>query len=175
MKYLKYLFVFLFMSCSSSKVIYDYDVKTDFSKYKTYSFFEDVGDGLNEIDAKRFTRSIERYLDSLGLKKVEKPDFYINVVSEKSDVPRNNNVGIGVGSGGGRRGGVGLGISTGISIGGNKINEKIAIDFVDAGSNQLFWQGIVNAKVKEKINPREREVFVNDLVKKILSKFPPSK
>lgn len=174
MKYLKYLFVFLLVSCSSSKVIYDYDVKTDFSKFKTYSFFEDVGGGLNEIDAKRFTRSIERYLDSLGFEKVEKPDFYINVVSEKSDVPRNNNVGIGVGSGG-RRGGVGLGISTGISIGGNKVNERIAIDFVDASSNQLFWQGVVNAKVKEKTNPSAREIFVNDLVKKILSKFPPTK
>lgn len=171
MKNLKYLFVFLLISCSASKVVYDYDAKTDFSTFKTYSFFEDVGDGLNEIDTKRFTRSIERYLDSLGLKKSEKPDFYINVISEKRDAQRNNNVGIGVG--GGRN--VGFGISTGISIGGKKINEKIAIDFVASNNNELFWQGIIDAKVKEKIKPKAREVLVDDFVKKILSKYPPSK
>lgn len=159
------------MSCSASKVIYDYDANTDFSTFKTYSFFIDVGEGLNEIDVKRFTRSIERYLDSLGLKKVEKPDFYINVISEKSDAPRNNNVGIGVG--GGRN--VGFGISTGITIGGKKINERIAIDFVASNNNTLFWQGIINAKVKENINPKERAVLVNNLIKKILSKYPPKK
>lgn len=158
------------MSCSTSKVIYDYDVKTDFSAYKTYSFFEDVGEGLNELDVKRFTRSIEGYLDSLGLKKVDKPDFYIHVISEKRDAPRNNSVGIGIGGGN-----VGFGVSTGISIGGKKINERIAIDFVASNNNELFWQGVINAKVREKIKPKDREILIHDLIKKILSKYPPKK
>lgn len=169
MKNLKYIFILILFGCSSSKVVYDYDAKTDFSQYKTYDFFEDVGDGMNEIDARRFTASLEHQLDSLGLKKNSKPTFYINVISEKSEIS-NDNVGIGIG-GGGRN--VGFGISTGISIGGKKLNEKITIDFVDAKDNQLFWQGVLNIKVREKIKPEDRVVLVQNIIKKILDKYPP--
>lgn len=175
MKYLKYLFICILMGCSSSKVVYDYDTKEDFSKYKTYAFFDDVGAGLNEIDTRRFTRSIERYLDSLGLKKVKKPDFYINVISERNEVPKNNNIGIGVGSGGGRRGGTSVGVTTGVSLGGNKIKEEIAIDFVAANNNQLFWQGVITKKYSDRIKPRTREAMVKEIIITVLSKFPPKK
>ncbi len=161
----------MLFGCSASKVVYDYDVKTNFVEYKTYAFFEDAGDGLNELDVKRFARAIEHELDSLGLQKSSTPDFFINFISEKRELPKNNNVGIGVG--GGRN--VGIGISTGISFGGNKINERITIEFVSFANNQLFWEGLLNAKVREKIKPEEREQLVNELVKKILSKYPPSK
>ena len=172
LKNLKYCIILLFLvGCSSTKVMYDYDTKTDFSKYKTYHFFEDTGDGLNELDVKRFTRSIDHILDSLQLKKSEAPSFFINVISEKSDVEQDD-FGIGIG-GGGRN--VGIGISTGISFGGKKINELITIDFVDAQSNKLFWQGVLNVKVREKIKPKERVALVEKIVKKILSNYPPKK
>lgn len=172
LKNLKYCIILLFLvGCSSSKVVYDYDTKTDFSKYKTYHFFEDAGDGLNELDIKRFTNSIDYVLDSLQLKKSETPSFFINVISEKSDVEQDD-FGIGIG-GGGRN--VGIGISTGISFGGKKINELITIDFVDAQSNKLFWQGVLNVKVREKIKPKDRVVLVERIVKKILSNYPPKK
>lgn len=171
MKNLKYIFILVLFGCSSSKVVYDYDGKTDFSQYKTFDFFEDVGDGMNEIDARRFTSHIENQLDSLGLQKKSTPNFYINVISEKSEIA-NDNVGIGIGSIGRN---VGFGISTGIPIGGKKINEKVTIDFVDAKDNQLFWQGILNIKVREKIKPEDRVLLVQDIVKKILEKYPPKK
>lgn len=168
MKYFRYIFLLLIIGCSSSKVVYDYDSKTDFTKFKTYAFFEDVGDGLNEIDTKRFVNSIENYLDSLGLRKNEKPDFYINLVSEKAELPKNNNVGVGVG---GRN--AGISISTGMLFGGNKIRETITIDFVESSNNKLFWQGILNTKVREKIKPEDREVLVDQIIAKILNKYPP--
>ena len=167
MKYFRYIFLLVTVGCSSSKVAYDYDEGTTFSKYKTYGFFEDAGEGLNDIDAKRFMESVGKHLDSLGFRKVEKPDFYINIVSEKAEIPKNNNVGIGVG------GNSGLSISTGIFFGGNKIKEKITIDFVESSNNKLFWQGVLNAKVKEKIKPEDRETLVGQMVSKILNKYPP--
>lgn len=163
--------LFLIMGCSSSKVVYDYDTKTDFSKYTTYHFFDDVGKGLNELDVKRFTRSIEAVLDSLQIQKSEKPRFFINVISEKSEIERDD---IGVGIGGGGRN-VGIGISTGISFGGKKINERITLEFVDSDSNLLFWQGTLDVKVREKIKPQDRVVLVNEIIKKMLSKYPPKR
>lgn len=160
---------FVILGCSSSKVVYDYDTKTNFTKYTTYHFFDDVGNGLNELDVKRFTRSVDAIMDSLQIKKTDKPSFFINVISEKSDVV-GDDVGVGIG-GGGRN--IGIGISTGISIGGNKINERITVDFVDAESNQLFWQGTMNVKVREKIKPKDREELVQNIIQKILSNYPP--
>lgn len=127
---------------------------------------------MNELDVKRFMSSIESHLDSLGLKKSEKPDVFINILSEKSELLNGNNVGIGIGSGGRN---VGIGISTGINLGGRKINERITIDFVDAKDNQLFWQGVLDVKVREKIKPKERVILVDQVVKKMLSKYPPKK
>jgi hypothetical protein len=161
--------LFLIAGCSSSKVVYDYDAKTDFSKYTTYHFFDDVGEGLNELDVKRFTRSIENVLDSLQIQKSEQPSFFINVISEKSDAV-GDDVGVGIG-GGGRN--IGIGISTGISFGGNKINERITLEFVDSASNTLFWEGVINVKVREKIKPEDRVVLVDKIIRKILSKYPP--
>ena len=68
---LRYVFIVLLFGCSSSKVIYDYDLKSDFSQYKTFLFFADAGKGLNELDLKRFKRSIESELD-IYIKSVEK-------------------------------------------------------------------------------------------------------
>ena len=73
MKNLKYIVLFILVGCSSSKVVYDYDVKTDFSKYKTYDYFEDVGNGLSELDVKRFIRAVNYRLDSLGINQNESP------------------------------------------------------------------------------------------------------
>lgn len=168
MKYFGCFLLLIIIGCSPSKVIYDYDMKTDFSNFKTYSFFEDAGNGLNEIDTKRFITSVEKYLDSLGFKKTVNPSFYINIVSEKTELPNNSNVGVGVGGGN-----PGVSISTGIFFGRNKIRERITIDFVRSSNNKLFWQGILNTKVKEKIKPEGREALVNQIIAKILNKYPP--
>ena len=170
MKNLKYIVLFLIFGCSSSKVVYDYDVKTDFSKYKTYDYFEDVGDGLSELDIKRFARAVNYHLDSLGINQNEKPDFYINIISEKNEV-QGNGIGIGLGTGGRN---VGVGVSTGITLGGKKFDETITVDFVNA-DNQLFWQGALTVKAREKIKPKERVVLVERIINQILSNYPPKK
>lgn len=171
MKNLKYVLVLLLFGCSTSKVVYDYDIRTDFSKYKTYDYFEDVGEGLNELDVKRFSRSMETYLNSLGINRNEKPNFYINIISEKSEIV-GDGIGIGIGTGGRN---VGVGVSTGITLGGKKLNERITIDFVDAENNKLFWQGVLDIKVREKIKPEDRVILVNNIISRILSRYPPKK
>ncbi|MGJ8743577.1 DUF4136 domain-containing protein [Polaribacter sp.] len=172
MKSLKYCLIFLLMSCSSSKVLVDYDDQTNFSEYKTYNFFENTGESLNEFDKRRILSAIDIEMQNLGFEFADVPDFFIDFKSKISKVQNNNTIGIGVGSGG-RNGG--FGISGGIPIGGKKLNEEITIDFVTPKKEALFWQGILNTKIKEKRTPEEKEIIYGEIIRKILKEFPPKK
>ncbi|QMU66336.1 MAG: DUF4136 domain-containing protein [Flavobacteriaceae bacterium] len=158
------------LGCTSGKVVYDYDVKTDFKKFKTFNFYDDVGGGLNELDIKRATVIIEKQLVDRGFQKSETPDFLINFISNRTESTDTNNVGIGVG--GGNR--VGFGISGGIAIGAKKEYEEFIVEFVNTENNQLFWQGISSKKVKVKMSPEEKERYRQLIVEKIFEKYPPS-
>ena len=170
MKQIKYLFLFLLMSCSTSKVLTDYDDEINFNDFKTYRFYEDLGKGLNELDIKRVTTIMNTELKELGFNEVEAPDFYINVISKLSEAQNNNTIGIGIGSGG-RNGG--FGISGGIPIGGKKLNEEFIVEFVNSKTNEIIWEGILNSTVKEKRKPEEKELHFKEIIKKILEKYPP--
>lgn len=169
MKNLKYLFLVLLMSCSTSKVITDYDDRINFSSFRTYAFYEDVGKGLNELDVKRVTSIMNTELNKLGIQKSENPDFFINIISNTTEATNNNTIGIGVGSGG-RNGG--FGISGGIPIGGKKLNEEFIVEFVNSKNNTLFWEAILNSSIKEKRPPEEKELHFQEIIRKILEKYP---
>ncbi len=171
MKLVRILFLLVLFGCNSGKIVYDYDDKVDFNQFRTFNFYEDAGAGMNDIDAKRTARIIESALISKGFKKSEAPDFLINFSSQKMDAEDNNRVGVGIG--GGRN--VGIGISGGIAIGSKKIREEFMIEFVNAKNDQLFWQGVSNKKIKEKIKPQEREIYLKEVVQKTFEKYPPSK
>lgn len=172
MRYLKFvflLFMFFLMSCGSSKVITDYDSNTDFKKYKTFDFYEDNGDNLNEFDVKRMTTAIKSELENVGMNQNYTPHFFIYFDAVTSEKQNNNTIGIGLGTGG-RNGGIG--VSGGIPIGGKKLDEEISIRFIDANKNQLFWEGSLTSTIKEKRKPEERTVYIQDIIKKILNEFP---
>ena len=171
MKYCKLLIILILVSCGSIDISSDYDSQTNFNAYKRFHFFEDAGKGLNELDVKRIHKSLTEGLQSIGLEKKDSPDFYINIVSEERVSEQRNTIGVGIG--GGRN--VGFGISGGIPIGGRKIHQQIVIDFVDAKSNQLIWQGVVSSEIKEKLTPKEKEIHYKKVVQKILEKYPPKK
>ena len=170
MKNLKFFFLFFLISCSSSKVITDYDSKTNFTRFKTFEFYDDNGDNLNELDVKRITSAIHQQLEIAGFKKAMKPDFFIYFDTKTSENQNNNTIGIGLGSGG-RNGGIG--ISGGIPIGGKKVNEEISIRFIKASSNELFWEGSLTSTIKEKRTPEERILYLQEVIRKIISKYPP--
>ena len=171
MKQLKYLFLIFIVGCSSSKVIYDYDSKTDFKVYKTFNYFEDAGEGLNELDVKRITDELTNGLQQKGMKLSEDPDMYINIISNESKKIDRSTIGIGMG--GGRN--VGFGISGGIPIGSKKMNQKLIIDFVKSENDELLWQGISNEAIKERTTPEEKLMHYKKVIEKILMNYPPKK
>lgn len=167
MRNIKYLLLVFLMSCSTSKVITDYDSETNFSNYKSFEFYNDNGENLNDFDVKRIESAIYNELNVLGFKEKSEPDFFIYFNTENSVVQNNNTIGIGLGSGG-------IGVSGGIPIGGKKINENLIIKFIDATNNSLFWEGALNSTIKEKRTPEERELYINKVVVSILQKYPPN-
>jgi hypothetical protein len=156
------------MSCSSSKVITDYDTKINFNDFVFFDFYEDVGKGLNEFDVKRVTEALKVELTKKGIRQNETPDFYINVISTISEAQNNNTIGIGIGGNNG-----GLGIPGGIPIGGKKLNEELIIEFVNSKTNSIIWEGILNSTIKEKRKPEEKVIHFQKIAKKILEKYPP--
>lgn len=172
MKHIKYLFLLLLVSCSTTKVVYDYDSEINFKAYKTFNFFEDAGEGLNELDVKRIKSELQNGLELKEMVLSEKPDLFINIVAKESKSLNRNTIGVGIGSGGGN---VGVGISGGIPIGSKKINQELFIDFVESKKNELVWQGIANSEIKEKMSPENKNTYYKKIIVEILSGYPPKK
>ena len=165
-------FLFLCLSCGVT-VNYDYDKNTDFSKYKSYSYFSNMDTGLSELDAKRLFNIMDNTMSLKGFTLSEDSDFIINIESSTYQENRSNSsVGGGVGGGGGNVGG---GISLGIPLGQANTSRQIKFDFVDARTNQLFWQAITNETDVPRDHPEEREEKLQQIVTKALDGFPPKK
>lgn len=165
-------FLFICLSCGVS-VNYDYEKNTDFSKYKSYSYFSNMNTGLSEFDAKRLFIALDEVMASKGFTLSEDSDFIINIESSTYQESQNNSS-LGVGGGGGG-GNVGGGISVGIPLGQANVSRQIKFDFVDANTNQLFWQAITSETDVPRDNPEEREAKFKQIVTKVLEGFPPKK
>ncbi|MCX7547893.1 DUF4136 domain-containing protein [Xanthomarina sp. F1114] len=165
-------FLFICLSCGVS-VNFDYDKTTDFSKYKSYSYFTNMNTGLSEFDSKRLFKALDDAMASRGFILSVNSDFIINIKSSTyEDAYNNSSLGVGVGGGGGNVGG---GISVGIPIGQANMSRQIKFEFVDANTNQLFWQAITSESDVPRDYPEEREAKFREIVAKVLEGFPPKK
>ena len=158
-------------SCSTVRVDYDYEKRTDFSAYKTYNYYLDMNTGLSELDSNRLRNALNDGLEIKGLKMSDSPDFLINIKSNTFQEARNNNVGVGVGGGGGNIGG---GISIGIPMGQAKTNREIVFEFVDENKTGLFWQAISSSAYQQNANPEVKEKQFRAVVDKVLTGYPPA-
>lgn len=158
-------------SCSSVKVVSDYDVQVDFSTYKTFAFYKKGIDkaSVSDLDKKRIMRAIENELNKKGLVKSTNPDILVSIFTksrEKVNVT-DNNFGYGFGWGynpwffG----------STNLNI--NQYTEgTLFIDFIDKNRKELIWQGIGSGALKLS-NVEKKELRINEFVNKIISAYPP--
>lgn len=158
------------LSCSPTKVYMDYDKNADLKAYKTYDYFISPNNGLNDLDNKRVLRVLDSVLPQKGLVHKTIPDFNVNFYAEIYTVENQNNIGIGLG--GGNRG-FGGGVSSGIPINTSKEMIAFTIEFVDGLNKELFWQTVVEARLKDKDTPVDREAFFREIVIKALDKYPP--
>ena len=71
-------------SCSSVKVISDYDTKVYFSSYKTFAFYKKGIDkaSVSDLDKKRIMRAIENELIKKGFTKSENPNLLVSIFTK---------------------------------------------------------------------------------------------
>lgn len=174
MKILKLLFLLclvILTSCSSVRVVSDYDTKVDFTSYKTFAFYKKGIDkaSVSDLDKKRIMRAVEAELVAKGFSKSVNPDILVSIFTKSREQVNvsDNNIGIGWGWGYnpwfyGR---------TNINI--NQYTEgTLFIDFIDKNTNELIWQGIGSGAMKMS-NIEKKEERINEFVYKIISTYPP--
>jgi hypothetical protein len=173
MQQIKYfLLLLVIFGCNTPQAVYDYDEKITFSNINTYQIYPDLVSNLSQLDEQRLITVLAEELAREGLSLSENPQIYVNFHTSEYQTASNNSLGIGVG-GTGRN--VGVGVSGGIPLGGSENYYQITFDFIDAQSDALIWQAIVDAKFDKDTSPQKREERLRAIVQKALKGFPPKK
>lgn len=158
-------------SCSTVKVVTDYDKNVNFNTYKSFAFYKPGIDKakISDLDKRRILRAIDAELGAKGMQKSEIADILVSIFTkenERVDV-YNNNFGWGWGWNPWWYGG-GWGTTVSSSTEG-----VLYIDFIDAKTNQLVWQGVGRAQLITTGDVDKKEARIQEIVKEILAKYPP--
>jgi hypothetical protein len=167
------------LSCSSQVAVNaDYDTSADFTKYKTYAWLDQVvpadkiPEGLgadNDITDRRIRNALTEEMAAKGfVETTTDPDlviFYHIGVEDKVDV---TDWGYSYASTGRYWGWDTRNVDT------YEYQEGILIvDFVDAKSKVLVWRGTAQ-KVLGNLTPEEADQAIKDIVKKLMTLYPPT-
>lgn len=138
----------------------NYEPGQDYTKYKTYNFYQAPGRSPNAssaaIDA-RLRAAVEQGLAEEGLTKAEQPDFW---VTSWIDV----------------KGRESLDPVTSYNAGAKALKGEegyqsgaLVLDFIDAATNQRYWRGVAMGDIAER-TPKDR---LEKAVTLILENYPP--
>ncbi len=165
--------LFVLCSCSSVKVVSDFENGTDFSSFSSFSIVEvDKGQtGVSDINLRRIMNAVNSELAAKGLKQMSGGDLEVHLhglVKDKTSTDVSTDY---YGYGYYRRG---FGYGTMVTrVDTYEYQEgSLIIDLVDSKKKELVWQGIGTARLNDK--PKGREERIQNAVKEILKAYPPS-
>ncbi len=165
-------------ACGGIQVNTDYDLETDFTRYRTFAWAEGSGGGddlrvAGDLMDQRFRRAIASELVSRGLEKAMsgQPDVFVGYQVALDDRIDYQTINTYYGSGWGYRGvygGVGASQTTAreYTVG------TLVIDVYDARQRDLVWRGSGEGRVRQARNPEESQEQINQAVTKIMMEFP---
>jgi hypothetical protein len=170
------LVLLLFSSCTSVRVLSDYDQKANFNTYKSYAFYKTGIDKaqISDLDKKRILKAIDGEMTYRGFTKSENPDVLISIFTkEKEQVDIYNNYwGMGY---------YGWGWNPwywGPGWGGSNVSShtegSLYIDIIDAKTKELVWQGKGVGNLGNMENPERKEKRIREFVTEILKAYPPN-
>ena len=171
-------------ACTGPNVHYDYDVRGDFAKYKSFDWYaapkeaKAMASGVvNPLMDARVHRVVDATLAAKGFRKetAKDPDFlvlfYPSYQPYRSSGPR---VGVGMGFGFGRFSMMGVGV--GVPVGGGRAVPpvgNIVLEIKDFKTNQMVWRAEAEASLDSQATPEQADEDVREAVTKMLGKFPP--
>ncbi|WP_028890608.1 DUF4136 domain-containing protein [Tenacibaculum sp. 47A_GOM-205m] len=178
MKNIKLLFLpviaLLITSCSSVKVMTDYDTKADFREYKTFAFYKTGIDKaqISDLDKKRIMRAVESELLAKGMTKSATPDILVSMFTKSRERININDNNFGWGAG------YGWGWNPWMWGGANRLNVNqytegtLFLDIIDAKNKELVWQGIGTGALSINTAGKKNE-RIKEFVAKIMAEYPP--
>jgi hypothetical protein len=137
-------------------VVYDYNVNVDLTDLKTYDLRPiPTTVGIEHLMLERIKTAIDTELKLKRLQKASNnPDFLIVIYGVRSKIFttawRGPDAGLIVEKG------------------------KLILKFLDPKSNQVIWWGESRAILDPDMNPEHETKMVNEVVRRILEKFPPA-
>lgn len=173
-------------SCSSVRVVTDYDKEANFNTFKTYAFYKTGIDRaeISDLDKKRILKAIDTEMAARGFVKSNQPDVLVSIFTkerERVDVYANNFGWGGFGWGGfggfgfynpwlygpgfGWGGGFGPTVST-------RTEGSLYIDVIDTKKKELVWQGRGVGTLNNIKNIEKKEKRIRQFVAEILEKYP---
>lgn len=170
------LMLLFFSSCTSVRVLSDYDKEANFNGYESYAFYKTGIDKahISDLDKKRILKAIDAEMSSRGMTKSQNPDILISIFTkEREQVDVYNNYW------GGRYGwgwspwywgpgyyGNGSTVST-------RTQGSLYIDLIDAENKELVWQGKGIGTLSNTKNIAKKEERIREFVMEILQQYPP--
>jgi hypothetical protein len=147
---------------------------SDFTVYRTYAWVpgpqEVTGDKRldNALVDRRIRNAIGAQLRSKGYTTSgdKQPDFYVAYHAGMKDLMKGSSTQHYIGD-------FAHGTHTTISDIQPYKEGGLLVDIVDAASKQLIWRGSGVAEVDAGMSPEERDKRINDVVRAMLSHFPP--
>jgi hypothetical protein len=154
-------------ACSSGLTVRsDQDPSADFSRFKSFNFFDPMGieGGYNSpIFGEHFREIITQEMTERGYRLAQNPDLIINVTIRSDDKVSMRSYTSPYMSGtyysrpGGYYGS-GAGVGVGVSSRATKTTEaSVFIDLVDTSKNRVVWQGVAVIEVTDKVAQQLRD------------------
>ena len=150
-------------------VTYDYDVTTDFSRYKTYAWTG--GTKLtDELNHARVVRAVDAQLASRGLTRVEpgaRPDVHVayHASFETNVEIRGFSHGWGpFGMGGDRAGSARI---EPVLVG------TLVVDIIDARTDAVVWRAMASSDISPATAPQKRDQKIARATEKMFRNYPP--
>ena len=162
------LFVVL-TSCSSVRVVSDYDKEVNFESYKSFAFYKTGIDQaeINDLDKRRILRAIEKELLVKGFVKSSSPDLLVSMFTKSREQINVWNNGFGpYGYGWGWSPWYWNNMNTSVST---STEGVLYIDLIDANKKELIWQGQGTGYLSQ----NKKEERIQEFVGKIMEKYPP--
>lgn len=160
-KFLVLGLVVIFGGCASTielpkTVNYDYNVNMDFSNLRTY----DLGPipttvGIEYLMLERIQGAIHTVLQAKNVQRsTQNPDFLVSIYGVRSKIFTT----------------AWRGFDSDLIV----QKGKLILQFVDPKTNRILWWGETRAILEPNRNPAVETQMVNDVVHRILQKFPPA-